>query len=298
MPTLSVTKTYQDGDILTEADLDNIRESIQTFVNTTKLDDDNIQNNGISAAKLGIDDGEFIEFGTGNDGAIGVTSDDLYIKNVTTDKDIIFQGSPGGVLTEIFRLDASAQTLVMNSKKITGLANADTSVDGEAVNVATLKTFMPAGAIIAYSGTSAPSGFLLCDGSAVSRTTYATLFAVIGEAAGEGDNSTTFNLPDLRGRFLRGRDAGAGRDPDAGSRTAMNTGGNVGDQLFSVQDDMVKAHDHDANRGSEITSPSGNGYARSAITGTDSGVMIESTGTTMGNETRPKNANVTYIIKT
>lgn len=297
MPTLSITKSYQDGDILTEADLDNIRESVQTFFNTTKIDDDNIQDNGISASKLGIDDSEFIELGTGNDARIGVVSDDLYIRNVTTDKDIIFQGSPSGVLTEIFRLDASASSLAMNNKKITGLANADTTADGDAVNVATLKMFAPIGSIVAYSGTSAPSGFLLCDGSAVSRTTYSALFAIIGEAAGEGDNSTTFNVPDLRGRFLRGRDASAGRDPDAASRTAMNTGGNTGDNVMSVQDEGIKQHDHDANRGSEITTAAGNGYARSATTGTDGGAMIESTGTTLGNETRPKNAYVTYIIK-
>jgi len=297
MPTLSVTKTYQDGDILTEADLDNIRESIQTFVNTTKLDDDNLQDNGISASKLGIDDGEFIELGTGNDGAIGVTSDDLYIRNVTTDKDIIFQASPSGVLTEIFRVDGSAQSILMNSKKITGLANADLSVNSEAVNVATLKSFMPAGAIVAYGGVTAPTGWLLCNGAAVNRTTYADLFTIIGETAGEGDNSTTFNVPDLRGRFIRGWDNTAGRDPDSGTRTALNTGGNVGDTIFSLQDEALKAHDHDANRGSELTTPSGNGYARSTATGLDAGVLIESTGTTMGNETRPKNVYANYIIK-
>lgn len=63
---------------------------------------------------------------------------------------------------------------------------------------------VPTGMVAPYAGTSSPAGWLLCDGSAVSRATYSALFAIIGEAHGEGDNSTTFNLPDYRGAFLRG----------------------------------------------------------------------------------------------
>jgi microcystin-dependent protein len=63
---------------------------------------------------------------------------------------------------------------------------------------------IPAGMIMAFGGASVPSGYLLCDGSAVSRTSYANLFAAIGTAWGEGDGSTTFNLPDLRGRVVQG----------------------------------------------------------------------------------------------
>ena len=64
---------------------------------------------------------------------------------------------------------------------------------------------VPAGSIIAWSGSSAPSGYLLCDGTAVSRTTYAALFAVAGTAYGVGDGSSTFNLPDLRDRLPLGK---------------------------------------------------------------------------------------------
>jgi microcystin-dependent protein len=58
----------------------------------------------------------------------------------------------------------------------------------------------PAGTVVPFAGSSAPTGYLLADGSAVSRTTYASLFAVVGTTYGVGDGSTTFNLPDLRGR--------------------------------------------------------------------------------------------------
>jgi microcystin-dependent protein len=65
---------------------------------------------------------------------------------------------------------------------------------------------IPPGVIIAFGGTAAPSGWLLCDGSAVSRTTFAALFAAISTAYGPGDGSTTFNVPDLRGRTTVGKD--------------------------------------------------------------------------------------------
>lgn len=69
-------------------------------------------------------------------------------------------------------------------------------------------TVVPAGAIMHMHRASAPAGWLLCDGSAVSRTTYAALFSVIGTTYGAGDGSSTFNLPNLKGRALVGVDSG------------------------------------------------------------------------------------------
>lgn len=63
---------------------------------------------------------------------------------------------------------------------------------------------IPAGVFMPFAGTTAPSGYLMCDGSAVSRTTYSRLFGVIGSNYGSGDGSTTFNVPDMRGQFIRG----------------------------------------------------------------------------------------------
>lgn len=62
----------------------------------------------------------------------------------------------------------------------------------------------PPGAVSMYAGSSAPSGWVLCDGSAISRSTYSTLFGVIGTSYGTGDGSTTFNVPDMRGRVAVG----------------------------------------------------------------------------------------------
>ena len=66
---------------------------------------------------------------------------------------------------------------------------------------------MPTGSVTAFAGSSAPTNFLLCDGAAVSRSTYAELFALISTTYGVGDGSTTFNLPNLKGRMPVGRDA-------------------------------------------------------------------------------------------
>jgi len=88
---------------------------------------------------------------------------------------------------------------------------------------AVLGAIIPPGAMMEYGGASAPSGWLLCDGAAVSRTTYAALFAIIGTAYGVGDNSTTFNLPDRRDRFGIGASGTVARGSTGGSTTSGGT---------------------------------------------------------------------------
>lgn len=72
---------------------------------------------------------------------------------------------------------------------------------------------VPSGAVFYFAANTAPTGYLAANGAAVSRATYSALFAVVGTTYGAGDGSTTFNLPDLRGQFLRGVDNGRGVDP-------------------------------------------------------------------------------------
>jgi len=83
---------------------------------------------------------------------------------------------------------------------------AEHGIDG----VHTAAALNPAGAMVMFGGASAPTGWLLCDGAAVSRTTYAILFAAIGTTWGVGNGSTTFNVPDLRGRAPIGSGTGSG----------------------------------------------------------------------------------------
>lgn len=77
------------------------------------------------------------------------------------------------------------------------------TVSGKNVEESIFAT-MPAGTVIAYAGSAAPDGFIACNGAEVSRETYAELFYVIGTTFGEGDGSTTFNLPDLTDRVVQG----------------------------------------------------------------------------------------------
>lgn len=171
---------------------------------------------------------------------------------------------------------------------------------------------VPTGSVQAFMGTAVPGGWLLCDGSAVSRTTYAGLFAAIGNACGSGDGLTTFNVPDLRGQFLRGVDGGAGRDPDTGARTAMSAGGNTGNQVGSVQPNATKpngmlanvtdpGHNHDVRSASvaagapNVSAPNNDGNSGFLTSTNTTGITVGLTG---DNETRPTNAYVKFIIKT
>lgn len=115
----------------------------------------------------------------------------------------------------------------------------------------------PVGTIIAFPIETVPNGYLECNGQAVSRTTYANLFSVIGTRYGNGDGTTTFNLPDYRGQFLRGYDNGAGIDPDATTRTDSGNG-TTGDAVGTKQNNQVVAHNHSVNPPPTNTSTNGN----------------------------------------
>ncbi len=152
----------------------------------------------------------------------------------------------------------------------------------------------PTGSVTYFAAATAPTGWLKADGSLISRTTYADLFAVIGETFGAGDGSTTFALPDLRGEFIRGFDDGRGVD----------TGRTLGDS----QDDELASHNH---KGRWVNGEVGSGGSRTIIGNksdlsvpfSDSGTdpvnypldPLESTG---GSETRPRNVSLLAIIKT
>jgi len=150
---------------------------------------------------------------------------------------------------------------------------------------------IPIGTIMAFGGISVPTGWLLCDGTQVSRTTYSGLFSVIGTSFGSGNGSSTFHLPDLRGRFLRGVDGSAGNDPDKSTRTAMNSGGNTGNNVGSIQSDELKSHSHGLNVNRDGNTGAGGGLSSGAL------YIVNSTNASGGSETRPKNANVFFIIK-
>lgn len=136
----------------------------------------------------------------------------------------------------------------------------------------------PVGSVIYHAANSAPSGYLKANGAAVSRTTYAALFTAISTTFGVGDGSTTFNVPDLRGEFLRGWDDGRGVD--------------TGRVFGSAQAQDLQPHTHSLNA---VISDSGATYN---LSGTYSrGSAISGTGSTGTTETRPRNVALLACIK-
>lgn len=178
----------------------------------------------------------------------------------------------------------------------------------EVAHNATL-TFPP-GIIIPFAGPAEniPNGWLLCDGSAISRSDYANLYRAIGVCWGTGDNVTTFNIPDLRGMFLRGVSGESGHDPDADKRIVLtDNGGNTGNNVGSYQGDAIRnitgshgsgeKYDDIAATGafykqSWTNRTAGDGTNNPHAYGFDASRVVP-----VGSDNRPKNVYVTYIIK-
>jgi len=129
----------------------------------------------------------------------------------------------------------------------------DGAVTAAKLDSAAVSVLMPSGTVLPYAGSALPGNpndYLLCNGAAVSRSTYSTLFTAIGTTYGVGNGSTTFNLPDLRGRVIAGQDDMGGTSAD---RLTNQTGGLNGDTLgatggaetHTLTEAQIPAHTHD-----------------------------------------------------
>ena len=167
------------------------------------------------------------------------------------------------------------------------------SVDIAKLAAAVQQALCPVGTILPYAGDTPPTGWLLCDGSPVARLTYPALFSVIGTRFGN-PNVAQFNLPDFRGRFMRGRDAFSFRDPDRTSRIASAPGGSTGDLVGSLQFDDFRSHRHSWVGSNGQASPASTDFSANEFGAKN---QTEQTGFSGGNETRPVNVYVNYIIK-
>ena len=112
--------------------------------------------------------------------------------------------------------------------------------------------FMPVGVVVPFAGSSSPAGWQLCYGQAISRTTYAGLFSTIGTTYGSGDGSTTFNVPDLRGRVVAGEDdmggTAASRLTAGGSGiTGTTLGASGGTETHTLTSAEMPSHTHTQN---------------------------------------------------
>jgi microcystin-dependent protein len=152
--------------------------------------------------------------------------------------------------------------------------------------------FVPTGAVMPFAMNTAPAGWMKCNGAAVSRTTYARLFAAIGTTFGVGDGSTTFNLPELRAEFVRGWDDSRGTDS--------------GRVFGSTQTDAFQGHFHAPkspmisfwgnNAGAGSGQPAGGAFGVETTTGAPAADGTNGTPRTAA-ETRPRNVALLYCIK-
>ncbi|MCK5690667.1 tail fiber protein [Myxococcota bacterium] len=206
-------------------------------------------------------------------------------------------GSPdtaAQILGKLITVDGTGSGLDADTLDGSHLADIQAQLDTIAADAAA--GAVPCGTVSPFAGPieAIPTGWLLCDGAEINRADYAQLFTVIGISHGGGDGVTTFELPDYRGRFLRGVDHGAGRDDDASSRDVLNPNDTAADRVGSVQGDQLESHRHslyiDGNTGTTWGIPQGN-------TGAISGSHSRSTAYTGGAETRPENAYVNYLVK-
>lgn len=171
------------------------------------------------------------------------------------------------------------------------------NADGTHKAAAYAGALLPTGSIVAYGGSSAPSGYLLCYGQAVSRTTYAALFAVLGTAYGTGDGSTTFNVPDLRGRTGLGADNMGGSSANRVTATeADNLGQGSGAETHTLTASEMPAHTHTIPDRSPTTSDGTNVLQRGL--GASSTTPTNSTGGGGAHNNMPPYQTVNYIVKT
>jgi phage-related tail fiber protein len=140
---------------------------------------------------------------------------------------------------------------------------------------------LPAGSVIHVAKNSAPVGYLKANGAAISRTAYAVLFAAIGTTFGVGDGSITFNIPDLRGEFLRGWDDARGID--------------TGRVFGSAQADLFKSHSHTA--GWSVNTNVSVGALMWLMSGANQGQSSVETSATGNSENRPRNISLLACIK-
>ena len=162
---------------------------------------------------------------------------------------------------------SAAKSINITAAGVGALPSEGTAADANKLGGHSPQWWMPTGMVVPYAGAVAPDGWLLCQGQAVSRTTYAQLFSVIGTTYGSGDGSTTFNLPDMRGRVAVGSDANLGQK--VGAKSVSLTEAQNGRHSHMLPMDYGK-HDG-SNRGPDVWSDYGRFDTNRSYNSADSG---------------------------
>jgi microcystin-dependent protein len=145
---------------------------------------------------------------------------------------------------------------VVTSQPIRVRTNVSATTFDIVSGAADIGAFVPTGVVVPYAGTSAPAGYLLCFGQAISRTTFAALFAVCSTTYGAGDGSTTFNVPDLRGIVVAGKDDMGGSAAGRLTATTMSPNATTLGAVGGSQ--TVTTGGPNDQQSANLTSPTGN----------------------------------------
>jgi microcystin-dependent protein len=200
----------------------------------------------------------------GVDGVDNIPHKALANRTVWLKAQVALKALLGGSATQLFKVKAA----VANDEAVNKLQMENAIA--AAMFIGEIKTF-PTSIV--------PDGLLECNGAELSRTAYAALFALLGTVYGAGDGSTTFNIPDLRGEFIRGFDNGRGID--------------VGRDIATLQLDDMRSHNH-AIGGYNGASYTSQIRLNSDAAGTARSVFTKAFG---GSETRPRNIAMMFCIK-
>jgi microcystin-dependent protein len=179
----------------------------------------------------------------------------------------------------VLAADGSTTIATLNVTNLKNPSSGSNNIVLAADGSATAPSLVPPGTIQFYAANTAPLGWVKANGAALSRSTYASLFAAIGTTFGVGDGSTTFDLPDMRGEFPRGWDDGRGIDS--------------GRAFGSAQADALKSHSHTIATKATVLS----GGADEPPLDSTGGAVSYPTSSTGGAETRPRNIALLAIIK-
>jgi microcystin-dependent protein len=213
----------------------------------------------------------------------------IHTKGIGSESLFLIDGTSGNSLElKPGSLSASFSLTMPNADGTNGQV-LQTNGSGGLSWASTAGTGVPSGTLITFAGSTCPTGYLPADGSAVSRATYWELLGAISTSWGIGDGSSTFNVPDLRNRFMRG--TGTSGDGNGGNAVA----------LASYQGDAFQGHVHKWGGSSNAvgggTSSLNNNGTRNIDTSTPTTDGVNGTPRT-ADETRPKSYGVLICIKT
>ena len=217
--------------------------------------------------------------------------------NAADDSTIEVDGSGGFLKVK----DAGISAVKLATDSVITAKIQDGAVTSAKLDAAAVSVLMPTGSIMPFAGASAPTGYLLCDGAAISRSTYSALFAVSGTTYGVGDGASTFNIPDLRGRVIAGQDDMGGASANrltglSGGLDGDTLGASGGSESHQLTIAEMPAHTHAVKQ--DIAIPRGDSSAEAAAAAPNTNGTSGSTGGDGAHNNVQPTIILNYIIKT